>query len=497
MNYLHIMPPSNRYMRGYITMLRENFDSSKHTILFTDQLVGNDISLMAFENVINFPQVGKNRYQKFRRLNQIFMEHDRIIFHSFDPNNKWLLFIYMHIKYLKKSTWIIWGKDLYNYKLPNTSLKNRVTNRWKEKCHKAFLEKIILSSGEKNIYRSIMGEECDFCIPYGFLEEHFVQMDEINAKNHAAYEMAIRAEQNLQISDKYIKFKQAFEVDKLKRFLSAKTKEDLENAEINVDKIEMIIKSIDSKKISLQSAVENGLIDLSEYSYDSDKEYCCENQKTNNRVVNIQIGHNAYPFENHCEVLTYLSRFKTHRIKFYIPLSYGDTNIDGKNHSANIVTRFTNILFPDKNVQKAFITKLRTPAEYTKILADVDIAIFNARRQSGIGNIERLLYMGKKVYLSKQSPLYQYYLDKGFEIHSVEELRTCTFEELIQPVHVSYPNPWIHAHTNFNIIADKWKNVFDYHEGKISHEDALKNIERMDADIELLAATESENSYTW
>lgn len=95
MNYLHIMPPSNRYMRGYITMLRENFDSSKHTILFTDQLVGNDISLMAFENVINFPQVGKNRYQKFRQLNQIFMEHDRIIFHSFDPNNKWLLFIYI------------------------------------------------------------------------------------------------------------------------------------------------------------------------------------------------------------------------------------------------------------------------------------------------------------------------------------------------------------------------------------------------------------------
>ena len=40
-------------------------------------------------------------------------------------------------------------------------------------------------------------------------------------------------------------------------------------------------------------------------------------------------------------------------------------------------------------------------SSYISFLGSIDIGIFNNNRQQGMGNITNLLYLGKKVYLSK------------------------------------------------------------------------------------------------
>ena len=61
MKYLHIMPPSQRMMKGYLIMLRKYFNWEEHTILFSSPASGSDKGMLLFENTIDFPQLGKGK----------------------------------------------------------------------------------------------------------------------------------------------------------------------------------------------------------------------------------------------------------------------------------------------------------------------------------------------------------------------------------------------------------------------------------------------------
>ena len=67
--------------------------------------------------------------------------------------------------------------------------------------------------------------------------------------------------------------------------------------------------------------------------------------------------------------------------------------------------------------------------EYTNYLWSIDIAIFDADRQNALGNMLKLLYMGSKVYLSPDNPLYAFFLSKGIAVFDARTLSEASVEE--------------------------------------------------------------------
>ena len=197
------------------------------------------------------------------------------------------------------------------------------------------------------------------------------------------------------------------------------------------------------------------------------KEYLKNNKE---HMISIMVGHNAFAFNRHGEIILLLERFKEKNILLTLPLSYGnDYGVIKPNYTRDLQNLIKNLSMRDK---ARFLTKLMPKSEYYQFLANLDIAILNAARQNGLGNIIPLLYMGKKIYLAKDNPLFYFFRENGFEIHDVQEIASSTFEEFIEPIKTPFPHPWIKFFYSIETVAPKWKIVFDYNDGKLTREEA-------------------------
>ncbi|WP_017429112.1 TDP-N-acetylfucosamine:lipid II N-acetylfucosaminyltransferase [Vreelandella jeotgali] len=106
--------------------------------------------------------------------------------------------------------------------------------------------------------------------------------------------------------------------------------------------------------------------------------------------INIQVGNSSDTANNHADAFDKIAPYKENDIHLYVPLSYGNAK------NAVKVQQEGKVIFGKK------VTALRDflpLQEYYRILASIDIAVFNHKRQQAMGNIITLLGMGKTVYL--------------------------------------------------------------------------------------------------
>lgn len=89
-------------------------------------------------------------------------------------------------------------------------------------------------------------------------------------------------------------------------------------------------------------------------------------------------------------MLQILERYKTEDIRICAPLSYGDPQ-----HALKVVEA-GKAIFGNKFVA---LTNLMPVDAYLIFLTQIDIAIFNHRRQQAMGNTITLLGLGKKVFM--------------------------------------------------------------------------------------------------
>ena len=61
-------------------------------------------------------------------------------------------------------------------------------------------------------------------------------------------------------------------------------------------------------------------------------------------------------------------------------------------------------------------------SEYTKTISSCSVVIMNHLRQEAGGNIIMMLFLGAKIFLNKENPLYQYLVKNGVIIFSMDEL---------------------------------------------------------------------------
>ena len=131
------------------------------------------------------------------------------------------------------------------------------------------------------------------------------------------------------------------------------------------------------------------------------------------KSVNILVGNSASLSNNHLEVFEQLKRYKNENIKIYSPLSYGKVS------QRKMVIERGREIFGEKFVP---IVDLMPLDEYLAFLSEIDIAIFNHKRQQAMGNIINLLGLGKKVYMREEVTSFQFLTDLGIKIFTNDEL---------------------------------------------------------------------------
>lgn len=126
---------------------------------------------------------------------------------------------------------------------------------------------------------------------------------------------------------------------------------------------------------------------------------------------NILVGNSGSSSGNHLDVFTQLKKYNLTAEKIVVPLNYGESKY------IDVVVDEGNNQFSQKFQP---LLKFLSLQEYNVILEGIGIAIFNNRRQQAVGNTIALLWMGAKVFLSKQNPLYHYLKRKGLNIYCYE-----------------------------------------------------------------------------
>ncbi len=127
----------------------------------------------------------------------------------------------------------------------------------------------------------------------------------------------------------------------------------------------------------------------------------------------ILVGNSATWTNNHFDVLEAISKVGKASFQILCPLSYGDPEYAKK------VIEFGRKLFGDRFIP---LTQFLSPEEYAKVLASVDVGIFNHNRQQGLGNILALLYLGKKVYIRDDVTAWKFFERYGIKVYNTKEL---------------------------------------------------------------------------
>lgn len=181
------------------------------------------------------------------------------------------------------------------------------------------------------------------------------------------------------------------------------------------------------------------------------KEYSLsEGMKVDSKMY-IQIGNSADPSNNHIEVLDKLQRYRDMDIEIICPLSYGD-----KIYANSVIERGTEIL-GNKFIP---ITEFIPIDKYLDILAKIDIAIFNHKRQQALGNITTLLGFGKKIYIREDITTWQFCIDHDLKVYN----SNCDFEDLFENMDEKIKQQNIeNIKLKFSEkkLVEDWRRIFD------------------------------------
>lgn len=150
-------------------------------------------------------------------------------------------------------------------------------------------------------------------------------------------------------------------------------------------------------------------------------------KKEKNSLV-IWLGNSATLANNHLDAFRVLSRFKKENILIYCPLNYGEPL---ESHYTQTVIQTGKKIFGEKFQP---ITQFMNRKAYYQLLQEVDVAVmFHNRTQAG-GNVRTFMQMGKKIFMQKQSTLFQLFRNSGAKIFATDELSQMNIHDLSSPL---------------------------------------------------------------
>jgi hypothetical protein len=133
----------------------------------------------------------------------------------------------------------------------------------------------------------------------------------------------------------------------------------------------------------------------------------------NHQGLNILIGNSADSSNNHAEILEKIKKLNRKSMKIIAPLSYGE-----EEYARQIAELGAREFGDDFTALLNFMSH----EEYSRILANIDIAIFNHQRQQGMGNIISLLSMRKTVAIRSDVSTWDFLTNLGIVLRDTLSL---------------------------------------------------------------------------
>ena len=141
-----------------------------------------------------------------------------------------------------------------------------------------------------------------------------------------------------------------------------------------------------------------------------------------NDSINILVGNSADASNEHVEVFNLLKKRENQKLRVICPLTYGD----GAYRRRVIEEGFS--LFGENFLP---ITTHLEGESYVSLLSEVDVAIFNHKRQQAMGNIITLLAMGKTIYLRDKIATWTVVEDVDLYVRRTEDILSIPDERLL------------------------------------------------------------------
>lgn len=171
------------------------------------------------------------------------------------------------------------------------------------------------------------------------------------------------------------------------------------------------------------------------------------------KETHILIGHSANRILNHKNVLDRLKQIKYRRIRIHIPLNYGDIKY------ADEIEAYASELFGKEAI--CYREKMDIE-DYIKLLWQMDVGIFDTDRQIALGNIIMLCYMGKKLFLKKNSVLSEYFINCGIEVGETEKLNQISFNEMKKVYNKEKEYELALEYLETERIKKQWYKIFSF-----------------------------------
>lgn len=125
------------------------------------------------------------------------------------------------------------------------------------------------------------------------------------------------------------------------------------------------------------------------------------------------VGNSATWENNHIDVFYKLKSLNIEDFGVVLPLSYGN-----EHYAKDVIDEGKKILGDRLIVLDKFLSS----EEYYNIINQVDAVIMNHIRPQGFGNIIGAVYLGKKVYINKNSNFHNLLKKEKLKVYSIEEL---------------------------------------------------------------------------
>ncbi len=177
-----------------------------------------------------------------------------------------------------------------------------------------------------------------------------------------------------------------------------------------------------------------------------------EKMKENKPII-IQIGHSATKNIKHINSLKSISRFSNENIIIRLPLSYGNEAYREEiiKYAKSIFNNKIEVLIEFLEIEKFYDT-----------LLDVDIAIFDTHRQIALGTIRPLIYLNKKVFISSDSPMYNYFIENKVTIYDTKDLEQYTFQGFTSDVNEFNGKKFRNEMYNSEKQIKLWEDIYDW-----------------------------------
>jgi hypothetical protein len=160
------------------------------------------------------------------------------------------------------------------------------------------------------------------------------------------------------------------------------------------------------------------------YEASIDKIEFIEN-KNNGGPTKIWIGNSETSSNNHLDAMDQLKKFASENIKIIAPLSYG------LRPYGDMVDKTGREMFGSKWIGLRDFIPLD---QYLVMQREVGVVIMNHNRTQAGFNVFGFVKMGKKLYMKKQSTIYQFLQSNGIVLFDATEIRDSSFDEFSRPL---------------------------------------------------------------